>query len=221
MSNNTKIKNVIFWGATGQAKVLYEYLSHTDQKLVALFDNNKNINSPFNDVELHYGIEELNIWLNNHNKKSTFGFYVAIGGDKGKDRLAIYDQLISFGIKPMNAIHPAAFIAKSAVIGSGTQILANSAVCTDVKIGRCCIVNTSASIDHECQLGDGVHICPGVSMAGCINVGSFVTIGTGATILPNLNIGEGATIGAGAVVTKDIPKNTVVVGNPARIIKEK
>jgi acetyltransferase-like isoleucine patch superfamily enzyme len=58
-------------------------------------------------------------------------------------------------------------------------------------------------------------------MAGCVNVGPLVTIGTGATILPNISIGEGATIGAGSVVTENVPANTVVVGNPARIIKEK
>lgn len=44
-------------------------------------------------------------------------------------------------------------------------------------------------------------------------------IGTGATILPGVTVGENAVIGAGAVVTKDVEANTVVGGNPARVIK--
>jgi UDP-2-acetamido-3-amino-2,3-dideoxy-glucuronate N-acetyltransferase len=45
------------------------------------------------------------------------------------------------------------------------------------------------------------------------------TIGSGATILCGLTIGEGATVGAGAVVTKDVPPGSVVVGNPARVLR--
>lgn len=46
------------------------------------------------------------------------------------------------------------------------------------------------------------------------------SIGSGATILANITIGENAMVGAGSVVTKDVPANTVVVGNPARIIRK-
>jgi acetyltransferase-like isoleucine patch superfamily enzyme len=45
------------------------------------------------------------------------------------------------------------------------------------------------------------------------------SIGANATILPGLTIGEGAMVGAGAVVTKDVPPRTLVVGNPARIVR--
>jgi len=46
------------------------------------------------------------------------------------------------------------------------------------------------------------------------------SIGSGATILANLCIGENAIVGAGAVVTKDVPPNTIVAGNPARIFRQ-
>jgi acetyltransferase-like isoleucine patch superfamily enzyme len=45
------------------------------------------------------------------------------------------------------------------------------------------------------------------------------SIGTGATILPNTSIGENAIVGAGSVVTKDVPDNAVVVGNPAKVLR--
>lgn len=45
-------------------------------------------------------------------------------------------------------------------------------------------------------------------------------IGAGVTILPGVTIGENAIVGAAAVVTKDVPANTIVVGNPARIVRK-
>lgn len=54
-----------------------------------------------------------------------------------------------------------------------------------------------------------------------IFIGDNCYIGTGATILGPVRIGDNVTIGAGAVVTKDIPSNVVVAGNPAKIINVK
>ena len=79
------------------------------------------------------------------------------------------------------------------------------------------IVNTAASVDHECRVGAGAHIGPGVRLAGRVAVGERAFIGTGAVILPRLTIGCDATVGAGAVVTTDVPAGAVVTGVPARI----
>ena len=62
---------------------------------------------------------------------------------------------------------------------------------------------------------------PGASIAGRVKIGDFATIGTNATVLPDINIDAGAYVGAGAVVTKNVKKNQIVVGNPARFIKKK
>jgi len=45
------------------------------------------------------------------------------------------------------------------------------------------------------------------------------SIGTGATILPNTCIGENAIVGAGSVVTKDVPANAIIAGNPAKVLR--
>nr|WP_269140723.1 DapH/DapD/GlmU-related protein [Radiobacillus kanasensis] len=44
------------------------------------------------------------------------------------------------------------------------------------------------------------------------------SIGSGVTILPGINIGENAMVGAGSVVTRDVPQNAIVVGNPAKVV---
>ena len=53
-----------------------------------------------------------------------------------------------------------------------------------------------------------------------VHIGKNCWIGAGAVILPGVNIGDNSVIGAGSVVTKDIPANTVAVGNPCRVLRE-
>ena len=55
---------------------------------------------------------------------------------------------------------------------------------------------------------------------GCIEIGNNVFIGANTTILPGVTIGDNVIIGANGVVTKDIPENSVAIGNPCRVIKE-
>ena len=58
----------------------------------------------------------------------------------------------------------------------------------------------------------------GVSRVGRVTIGDEVFVGHGTIILPNVRIGSRVVVGAGSVVTRDIPENSVAVGNPARVI---
>src|SRR5690606_8201359 len=89
------------------------------------------------------------------------------------------------------------------------------------EIGEHCIINSGAVIEHDCKLGNFVHISPKAALAGDVKVGEGTHVGIGAMVIPGINIGKWVTIGAGAVVLKDIPDGVTTVGNPARIIKEK
>lgn len=213
------MKDMIFWGATGQAKVLRECMASSKLRLVAVFDNNASLTSPFPDVPLYVGRNGFEKWLAGREGNHPAGFLVAIGGDRGKDRIEVQEFLEGRGLVPLVARHPTAFAAANATIGAGSQLLATSAVCVEAVLGRACIVNTGATVDHECRLGDGVHIGPGAHLAGSVEVGSFAMIGTGAVVLPRVRIGGFAVVGAGAVVVRDVPPGAVVIGNPARVVK--
>lgn len=74
---------------------------------------------------------------------------------------------------------------------------------------------TIATLNHDFNPKTRANITP-----NSVKIGKNVWIGSDCTILPSVSIGDGAIIGAGSVVTKDIPENTIAVGNPAKIIRK-
>ena len=81
-------------------------------------------------------------------------------------------------------------------------------------------MSTNSSVDHDCKLADGVHVCPGANLAGGVTVGVKSWIGIGSSVKELVTIGSRSTIGAGAAVVSDIPDDVVAVGVPARIVKK-
>jgi sugar O-acyltransferase (sialic acid O-acetyltransferase NeuD family) len=213
------LRPIVFWGATGQARVLREFIAGCGYELVALFDNNSAVRSPFDDVPLYHGMAGFARWLGERPPGDIFGL-AAIGGSAGAARLEYQQLMERYEIKPATVVHPQAFVAGSAGLGPGSQVLAMAAVCADAVIGAACIVNTAASVDHECVLGDGVHVAPGARLAGCVTVGACSMIGMGALVLPRLRIGSHTIVGAGALVTRDLPDGVVAYGSPARVRRE-
>jgi sugar O-acyltransferase (sialic acid O-acetyltransferase NeuD family) len=210
------VEKIIFWGASGHAKVLRELVERQGYELIAVFDNNPDIAMPFPDLPVYVGMEGFRRWRQEREGAPPAGL-VAIGGARGLDRVRIQRQLAEFGVRPVTAVHPTAFVAENAVLGCGTQVLANAAVCVEVTVGEGCILNTKSSVDHEGRLGDGVHLAPGATLTGCVSVGDYTLIGPGAVVLPRVRIGSNVIIGAGSVVTRDIPDGVVAFGAPARV----
>lgn len=208
---------VLLWGGTGQAKVVKPILDDAGHEIALVFDRNPKVEAPFADVGLIHSERERDEFIARHHRKGL-GFVVAIGGDHGRERTDIGEQLISEGLIPLSPVHSSAWIAESASVGAGVQVLAMAAVSEGAIVGDFCVLNTSSSVDHGTRLGAGVHVMPGATVTGEVEVGDFATIGANATVLPRITIGSGAVVGAGAVVTKDVPTKTVVVGNPARVL---
>lgn len=212
--------SVILWGGTGQAKVVRPIIEYYGSKVVAVFDDTPNLSSPFLDVDLYQGWDEFKKWIQKQNR-GNIGFCIAIGNPHGRVRLKLHDKLIEEGLQPVTVVHPKAIIAENIIIGSGSQVMAGGVIAPEVSIGRQCIINTCASIDHEDVLEDGVEVGPGATLCGLVHAGVNAWICPGATVLPRIRIGNDAVVGAGAVVRNDVPDNTTVVGVPARPIKRK
>lgn len=138
--------------------------------------------------------------------------HLAVGNSKVREAIATRFANTRF----FSISHPAATIAKTAQIGSGTFIAAQSIIAPDVQVGNHCIINHAAVVDHDCIVGNYTHIAPLSSLGGGVKIGKGVLIGAGAVILPGIRIANYAIIGAGAVVTKNIAAGMTVVGNPAK-----
>lgn len=209
---------LVLWGARGHARVLRELCAAAGYHLLAVFDNDRDCPSPFADVPVLHGREGFEAWRREH-AAGGVGCLVAIGGGRGHDRIVLQRYMAECGLVPIVAIHATAFVAPDAVLGAGTQVLAQAAVCVGSVLGEACIVNTKASVDHECRLADGVHVAPGATLAGCVSVGEASLIGPSAVILPRLRIGANVVVGAGSVVTRNLPDDVVAYGSPARIVR--
>ena len=147
---------LVCWGATGQAKVLREFLPALGFELLACFDNNTNVRPPFADVPLVGDWSAFASWRKKF--PGSIACVVAVGGAHGEDRVKIQHRLSAEGLDPISLVHPTAFVAANASYSAGSQILAMSAVCASTSLGEACIINTRASVDHECVLGNGVHM---------------------------------------------------------------
>ena len=87
-----------------------------------------------------------------------------------------------------------------------------------VTIGDDCFIGPNVSIYTACHSTDPVERNTRQEWAEPVTIGDNVWIGGSVTILPGVTIGDNVTIGAGSVVVKDIPSNTVAVGNPCKVL---
>jgi UDP-perosamine 4-acetyltransferase len=141
---------------------------------------------------------------------------VAIGDNA--TRRAVTKRLTESGQSITQAISRFAMISSTAFCGDGVQLLPGAVVNAATELGAGTIVNTNASIDHDCHVGEFVHVAPGAAIGGGVTIGDLAFIGLGARVLPGLTISAGAIVGAGAVVIADVPPGATVVGVPARIL---
>jgi acetyltransferase EpsM len=85
-------------------------------------------------------------------------------------------------------------------------------------LGRHVLINTGASVDHDCVVGDYAHISPQAALSGHVSIGEGTHIGVGAVVIPKVRVGRWCKVGAGTVVIRDLPDHVTAVGNPARIV---
>ena len=117
-------------------------------------------------------------------------FIMCNGGEHGYARYKIANELKKLGLKPVDVISPHAILDDIKQKGEGLQAMPGAVVHKFSTIGDQCIINTNATVDHDCIIGNGVHVMGGASIAGQVEVGDFSTIGTNATVLLNIKIGK-------------------------------
>lgn len=208
-------KKIILYGAKSTGYIFYEMLNEKKIKPKYLFD--PFLKKPYFKNNLIFSSKKTDFvkFL-----KDSTHFIVCIAREDGKSRYMISREFEKKRLKPISIISKKSDIHKTVKVGSGFVSLPKSYINRGTTVGDYTILNTGSMVDHECQLGNGVHLMGGCYLAGRVIVEDFVSVGATATILPDIKLGRNSIIGAGSVVTKDVKPNTVVVGNPAKYLRD-
>lgn len=178
-------------GAGGHSKVIYDIALKNDYTNISFFDDNNT---------LEYIKGNTNQLLNNQNHYDSY--FIAIGDNAVRKKMKLL--LSATSMANVSLIHPRANVSDNVLIEDGVCIMAGVTINAYSIIAEGSIINTNASIDHDCQIGKYNHICPGVNIAGTVKTGNNVFIGIGSNLINNISISPNTKIKAGTTVIKSL-----------------
>ncbi|MCX7824575.1 MAG: NeuD/PglB/VioB family sugar acetyltransferase [Verrucomicrobiae bacterium] len=204
----------IIFGAGNHGRVVLDILRAQGREVIGWLDENRALwGTQVAGLTVLGGLD----WLREH-RSGDLGVIAGIGNTKA--RVAVSKAVESLGVPLINAIHPSAVIMPTATLGRGICVCAGAIIGTSAQIGDYALINTGSSIDHDSVLEEGAWVSPGVVTAGCVRIGRGAYVSTGAVLVAGVSVGAGAVVAAGAVVTNDVPPGVLVMGVPARKVKD-
>lgn len=210
------MKKIVIYGAGGFAREIIWLIeeintNNKEWEIVGLIeDNSDNFGKELNGHKILGGRDYL--------QSLSDDVFVVIAIGDGKIRKKIYENFPNK--KYATLIHPNVKISSTNKIGDGSIICAGCNLTVNIIIGNHSNINLNCTITHDCEIGDFVSIFPRVAVSGSVKIGSNTTIGTGSAIIQKLTVGENVTIASMSNVTKNIPNDSIALGNPIKIIKK-
>tara|TARA_Y100000992_G_C21259839_1_gene490645 strand:- start:185 stop:784 length:600 start_codon:yes stop_codon:yes gene_type:complete len=194
-------KRIAIIGAGGHGKVVGEIAILNKYEVVHFFDDRADIIKEFIFTPIK-NIDYLSSHLNDYD-----AFFVAIGDNKMRNNKIKWLKENKANI--VNLIHPDSTVSKFSSLGVGTCVMANAVINAGTFVNEGVIINTSASIDHDCKIGDFAHISPNCSLSGNVKIGKFTHLGSGTSVHPGIKVGDNVKTGVGSKIFKDILDDTV------------
>lgn len=205
-------KYLVLLGVGGHGSVVLDALMRAGKRVAGITDPGKQPRQTVFGVPVLGGDD----WLDDKDPESLI-LANGIGAQpRSGVRRRLFEQFRSKGFRFLEIVHPNAVVGGDVTLEEGAQVMAGAVIQCRARVGANAVVNTRASIDHDCVIGPNAFVGPGTTLCGEVVLGEDVFIGAGAVILPRVSVARGATVGAGAVVTRNIAAGMCVVGNPAK-----
>lgn len=212
------MSNILLVGGGGHCEGVIESIMKSKQyNIHGIIDVTERVGDRILDIPI-IGNDDT---LESYHKQGVKFAFITLGniGNPIK-RVKIYEKLKLIGFQLPTIIDESANVSETSIVEEGVYIGKNVVINPLSTIGKCSIINTSSVVEHDCSVGNFVHISPGTILSGNVKVGHRTHIGSNATIINNLYIGDDCMIGAGSVVTKNIANNKKAFGNPCKVVKE-
>jgi acetyltransferase EpsM len=132
-------------------------------------------------------------------------------------------RIIDLGIPEFRwatLVDPRAMVADNSRIGRGTYVVALASIAMDSAVGAHCTLRAGARVGNDVAVADFVFLGVNSILCSGSKIEAGAHIAPGAAVGNNLRVGRFSVVGLGAVVTRDVPDYTIVVGNPARVLRE-
>lgn len=203
----------IIIGGSGHAKVVNDVAYDNNLNVIGYADIKKT------DIDLPYlGNDEFII---NNYKSNEVSLLMGLGiiNIKSYLRSNIEKKYKNAGFQFSSLVSKYSYISKSSYVDIGSVVFVGCVLQANVRIGENSIINTKASLDHDCFVGNNTHIAPGVTLSGNVTIGNNCLIGVGSNIIQGITIGDNVIIGAGSTVVKNVEIEGTYFGNPCKFIK--
>lgn len=151
-----------------------------------------------------------------HKAASSFQeVFIAVGDNAQRQRLfAMFEEA---GASFATLVHPASSVSSFARLDLGTIVMPRASVNAFSKLGVGCIVNTGAIVEHDCVLGNFVHVSPAASMGGGAVIGDRSWLCIGSCVSDHIHLCDDVVLGANSCLLSSAVIPGTYVGSPARI----
>lgn len=213
---------VIILGGIGAGLIAASIIDLIDDfELLGFINESEPIGKEFGDFERKFKVIGRDKEIPNFLKDKNTYVFSAVLDMKHKE--ASYSRMKQLGIpenKFINLIHPTAIVPKGyCKIGHGVMFAPLSQLSPDTTVSNNCILLPNSFLGHNSFMDEFSSIATNSVVGAHVHIGKGVHIGSNATIREKVKIGDFSFVGMGAVVLEDVPDYSIVVGNPAKILR--
>lgn len=207
---NSDFKRIAVLGAGRGSMQVLDLITHIPGHVaIAIYDDDVAMIGKYVDGVKVLGPIDFNK-IAVHYKNKEFDYVVNGIGGSCNLRKKIYDELTVRGVPFCNLIHPTVVIGNYVKLGSGNVILPMTHIGPHVEIGNDCFITAKTSIEHHNIVGSHCTFGPGVMTSGSVTIGDCVKFGAGVFAEPLVKVGSNCKIASGSILTKHIPKDSIV-----------